>query len=624
MLISIKFDTFFLFMFLKFLSTTVSGNSPELFSSTDNILLNCGASGNSTSLDGRIWTGDIDSKFISSSAANFANTYCKPLVLAKFNDPVPYQTCRIFHSQLNYSFHVRSGLKIVRLYFNPVSAGGSNGSKAVFSVTISPSTLLSKFSPSNYSADSFFKEFSLNIKDHQILNLVFTPGTTNSSYGFINGIEIVSDKQKRKSKIPAIIGAAAGVIMVLVIVRFTIFWYCRRIRFSQESTKPLQEGICRIFTAEEIRNATNNFDRDLIIGDGGFGRVFKGYIDTENTPVAIKALKPTSSQGSSEFWAEIEMLSKIRHNYLVSLIGYCNEQHFMILVYEYMAKGSLHDHLYHPHNPPLAWKQRLEICVGTAKGIKYLHTGTDPCIIHRDIKSSNILLDENWVPKVSDFGLSRLGPTSLSRSHVTTDVKALCGRPAVDIKLEDEQHSLASWAKKHVKEGTVDQIVDPNLMGEIATECLKVYSRIAVKCLHDQKNERPTMSNVLKKLEVALKLQESADFGADENGIETAELSLRHKGESSGGPVQSCPTFWPKNTSASKESYRFFSDRRARVDSKMAKKPPSLRRLRGLFYTIFAYKSLPSNQGQSRDCSSCGPDLTSEKMLIEIMAAQEL
>ncbi|KDP27269.1 hypothetical protein JCGZ_19968 [Jatropha curcas] len=170
---------------------------------------------------------------------------------------------------------------------------------------------------------------------------------------------------------------------------------------------PMPEGICSRFTTEEIRNATNNFDRDLLIGDGGFGTAF---------------------EGSKEFWTKIEMLLKLRHPHLLSLIGYCNDQRLMVLVYEYVAHGNLRDHLDRGHNSPLPWKQRLEICIGAARGIKYLHAGAEhSIIIHRDIKSTNISLDEKWVPKVSDFGLSRLGPTSLSMSHVTTDVKGAFG-----------------------------------------------------------------------------------------------------------------------------------------------------------------------------------------------------
>ncbi|XP_027922550.1 receptor-like protein kinase FERONIA [Vigna unguiculata] len=247
----------------------------------------------------------------------------------------------------------------------------------------------------------------------------------------------------------------------------------------------------------------------------------------------------------------------ISHLYLINLIWWYCKQNEMIVVYDFMGRGTLSDHLYNTDNPPLSWKQRLQICIGAARGLHYLHTGGKHTIIHRNVKTTNILLDDKWVAKVSDFGLSRIGPTDTDKSHVSTHVKGsfgyidpeyykrfrlteksdvysfgvvlfeiLCGRPALIHSAETQQVSLSNWVKHCDRNGTIAEIVEPALKKKIAPECLKKFCEIGMSCLLEDGTQRPCMKDVVAMLEFTLRLQESAEQTAIEKGEEISEDSF--------------------------------------------------------------------------------------------------
>nr|XP_043628455.1 probable serine/threonine-protein kinase PBL22 isoform X2 [Erigeron canadensis] len=304
---------------------------------------------------------------------------------------------------------------------------------------------------------------------------------------------------------------------------------------ASTSTAGLSQTCCR-FEFDEILLATENFNESLVVGKGGFGKVYKGNIriGTTQVDVAIKRLDYLiSKQGATEFWAEVETLSKLRHAYLVSLVGYCNYEKEMILVYEYMPYGTLEDRL-HKLDTPLSWIERLKICIGAARGLDYLHTGTGTKVgvIHRDVKSSNILLDESWTAKISDFGLAKKGPINKPSTYVNTFVKGtfgyldpnyfatgkltrksdvyafgvvlfevLCQKQPLD---ESFECGLATWIQDSIKEGNLKQIVYSGIRSEISPKCLKGFARIAQRCLNYHPNQRPTMTEVVFSLESLL------------------------------------------------------------------------------------------------------------------------
>lgn len=284
------------------------------------------------------------------------------------------------------------------------------------------------------------------------------------------------------------------------------------------------------FAFRELAAATKNFRPESLLGEGGFGRVYKGRLESTGQVVAVKQLDRNGLQGNREFLVEVLMLSLLHHPNLVNLIGYCADGDQRLLVYEFMPLGSLEDHLHDlpPDKEPLDWNTRMKIAAGAAKGLEYLHDKANPPVIYRDLKSSNILLDEGYHPKLSDFGLAKLGPVG-DKTHVSTRVmgtygycapeyamtgqltlksdvysfgvvflELITGRKAIDNARSHGEHNLVAWARPLFKDRRkFPKMADPLLQGRYPMRGLYQALAVAAMCLQEQAATRPLIGDVV-------------------------------------------------------------------------------------------------------------------------------
>ncbi|KAJ3694340.1 hypothetical protein LUZ60_009820 [Juncus effusus] len=289
----------------------------------------------------------------------------------------------------------------------------------------------------------------------------------------------------------------------------------------------------KYFSYEELHQLTNGFSVNNVLGEGGFGIVYKGCLP-DGRQVAVKRLTAGGGQGEREFQAEVEIISRVHHRHLVSLVGYCMDNEQRVLVYDYVPNDTLHFHLHGKDRPVLEWKIRVKIAAGAARGIAYLHEDCHPRIIHRDIKSSNILLDDEFEALVADFGLARLAMDACT--HVTTRVmgtfgylapeyassgkltersdvfsfgvvllELITGRRPVDSSRPLGDESLVEWARpllgEAIESGKLDGIIDPRLEKNYdEVEMLRMIEAAAA-CVRHSSSHRPKMSQVVRVLD---------------------------------------------------------------------------------------------------------------------------
>ncbi|XWS16271.1 hypothetical protein CRYUN_Cryun34aG0070800 [Craigia yunnanensis] len=369
------------------------------------------------------------------------------------------------------------------------------------------------------------------------------------------------EEKKKSFAVPVVTSIVQSVLIFIFLSILIVFCIIKRRRQQEPLIKSKKDGSFksknRSFTYSQIVRITGNFR--TIVGEGGFGKVYLGTLN-DNTAVAVKLLSPSSKQGFKEFRAEAQLLMIVHHRNLVSLIGYCDENGNMALIYEYMENGNLRQHLSEKNKNVLKWKERLQIAIDAAHGLEYLHNGCKPPIVHRDLKSANILLTESMQAKIADFGLSKIFLTE-NASHISTcpagtpgyvdpefqvsgnlnkksDVysfgiilfELITGQPAIIRTLERGIHILR-WLSLIVEKGDILSIIDPRLQqGEFDVNVAWKVVEIAMSCAQPASMQRPDMGLVLTELKECMAMEMALgrtqrDMTASGNSIEMSLLN---------------------------------------------------------------------------------------------------
>ncbi|KAK7392228.1 hypothetical protein VNO78_20658 [Psophocarpus tetragonolobus] len=364
----------------------------------------------------------------------------------------------------------------------------------------------------------------------------------------------------RHSNLLLILGIVTGFLFISILCVLILYLCTMRPKTKTpptETEKPRTESArpvvgslphptsTRFIAYEELKEATNNFEPASILGEGGFGRVFKGVLN-DGTAVAIKRLTSGGQQGDKEFLVEVEMLSRLHHRNLVKLVGYYSNRDSSqnLLCYELVPNGSLEAWLHGPLgiNCPLDWDTRMKIALDAARGLAYLHEDSQPCVIHRDFKASNILLENNFHAKVADFGLAKQAPEGRANylstrvmgtfgyvapeyamtGHllVKSDVysygvvllELLTGRKPVEMSQPTGQENLVTWARPILRDkDRLEELVDPRLGGRYPKEDFLRVCTIAAACVAPEASQRPTMGEVVQSLKMVQRIAESQD-----------------------------------------------------------------------------------------------------------------
>ncbi|EEC75182.1 hypothetical protein OsI_11410 [Oryza sativa Indica Group] len=400
------------------------------------------------------------------------------------------------------------------------------------------------------SGSAYFNRSEVMRIGFDLSNQTFKPPKEFGPYYFIASPYPFPEERSSSRSKGAIIGIAAGCgVLVVALVGAAVYALVQR-RRAQKAREELggpfaswkrseeRGGAPRLkgarwFSYEELKRSTNNFAEANELGYGGYGKVYRGMLPT-GTFIAIKRAQQGSMQGGHEFKTEIELLSRVHHKNLVGLVGFCFEQGEQMLVYEFMSAGTLRDSLSGKSGLHLDWKKRLRVALGAARGLAYLHELADPPIIHRDVKSSNILMDEHLTAKVADFGLSKL-VSDTERGHVSTQVKGTLGYLDPEYYMSQqltEKSDVYSFgvvmleliiAKQPIEKGKyivrevkrafdagdaefcgIKDMIDARIMNTNHLAAFSKFVQLALRCVEEVAGARPSMSDVVKEIEMML------------------------------------------------------------------------------------------------------------------------
>ncbi|XP_058071737.1 probable LRR receptor-like serine/threonine-protein kinase At1g56140 [Magnolia sinica] len=517
--------------------------------------INCGGQ-DWTSIDGMWYDSDVNAlrpaSYYLASASRLAvsnvglnendlySTDSMPQI-TDTSDPELFWTTRVSQGSLRYyKLGLVNGQYNVTLQFAEIQMVDSIG-RRVFDIFAQGNLQLKDFDirkeANGVSNSAVLKTFKVNVSKNYLEIHLFWAGKGTCCkpvigiFGpSISAISVTPDfppptASGKKNKTGLIVGIVVGAVALIFLVILVNFIWRRWSRDIHKDEEPLDMGAKpKTFSYSELRTATGDFSQENRLGAGGFGAVYKGTL-SDGRIVAAKQLSVASHHGKSQFVTEIVSISAVQHRNLVKLYGCCAEGEERILVYEYLKNGSLDHALFGENAPQLTWPTRYNICLGTARGLSYLHEDSRCRIIHRDIKASNILLDADFNPKISDFGLAKLFDDN--ETHISTRIagtfgylapeyamngqltekadvfgfgvvalEILGGRPNTDRRLEEDKMFLLKWAWNLNEANHPLELIDPTLSEFDERQALRMF-RVALLCTQASPVLRPSMSHVV-------------------------------------------------------------------------------------------------------------------------------